>query len=271
MNILIPTDFSESSNVAIDYAVQLAIKKNDNISLLHTYKLKYNDIGLFLDFDDSIKEIAKEEIDEKLASLKNQYPQLSTSQLKGQLIMGNLSDVIEDIHSDFDLVVMGSKGKTGLEKVLIGSETARVIGSTSIPTLIIPASCKFENNDELFFAIDLKESLKRIELELIQNLSTEEKRIHLYHNYHDALEISVNEEKDLLKDFKNYFPGTITTIDLDFSTDKLNAIEDAIEEHQPKLVVVKAKHRKLLQSFFHKSISKELSYHTKQPLLVLKG
>ena len=50
MNILIATDFSKCARVAADYAVQFAIQNNANITLLHTFILRYTDNSYFIDF-----------------------------------------------------------------------------------------------------------------------------------------------------------------------------------------------------------------------------
>ena len=119
--------------------------------------------------------------------------------------------------------------------------------------------------------MDLKESLKRIEVDLINNMCIENKNIHLFHNYRDALEISVKEEQQLVDDFKNYFAGDAVSIDLKFDSNTVDSIEKGVQTFDPHVIVVKARHRNLLQSLFHSNVSADTSLHTKQPLLVLKG
>lgn len=250
------------------YAIALAKGFDASVCLLHTYQLKYTDVGLFVDFDDSAREVSLAQLGAFEQKIKVENPNL-TLQTKHEL--GGLSEVIQDIKDDYDLVIMGTKGRTALEGVLIGSETARVIGHTSIPTLAIPTSAKFVPIDKLFFALDLKESLNRKEVDLIEALAEEEKVLHLFHNYHDALQMSIQQEKDLEKQFKGNFAGDLVTIDVQLNTDKVEAIQDAVKDAEPSLVVVKAKHRNLLQSLFHKSVTEHLSYHTTKPLLILKG
>lgn len=268
MKFLVPTDFSDASLNAVNYAIALSKSINASVCLLHTYQLKYTDVGLFVDFDDSAREVSLAQLNDFEQKIKTEHPHL-TLHTKHEL--GGLSEVIQDIKDDYDLVIMGTKGRTALEGVLIGSETARVIGRTSIPTLAIPACATFTPFDKLFFALDLKESLNRKEVDLIEELAEDEKILHLFHNYHDALQMSIQQEKDLEKQFRGNFSGDLVTIDVQLNTDKVEAIQDAVADAKPNLVVVKAKHRNLLQSLFHKSVTEHLSYHTTKPLLVLKG
>ena len=44
-----------------------------------------------------------------------------------------------------DLIVMGTKGASGLKKILIGSNTVNVIANTKVPVLVIPEVARFEN------------------------------------------------------------------------------------------------------------------------------
>jgi nucleotide-binding universal stress UspA family protein len=271
MKFLVSTDFSKCADNAVKYAVEFALKMNAEICLLNTYQLKYTDVGLFIDFDDSGKKASLQNLKNKEASLKSEYPALSDNQIFVKQGFGKLDDVIEDIKDDYDLVIIGAKGINGLKEILIGSGTARVIGKTSIPTLVIPEESTFNSNSKLFFALDLKESLKRIEVDLINNMCIENKNIHLFHNYRDALEISVKEEQQLVDDFKNYFAGDAISIDLKFDSNTVDSIEKGVQTFDPHVIVVKARHRNLLQSLFHSNVSADTSLHTKQPLLVLKG
>ena len=79
------------------------------------------------------------------------------------------------------------------------------------------------------------------------------------------------DHQQLVDDFKNYFVGDVISIDLKFDSDAVDYIEKGVQTFDPHVIVVKARHRNLLQSLFHKSVSASLSFHTKQPLLVLKG
>lgn len=268
MKILVPTDFSKNALNAARFAAEFAKAKNAEITLLNAYQLKYTTASVFIDFDDSAKEISKEDLSEQEAILKEEFPEVK---INARLELGGLDTVIESLRDDYDFVVMGTKGRTGLEAVLIGSETAKVIGNTTIPILAIPGDAAYSSLSKLFIALDLKETLNRKEVDLIEELTAEDKDLHLFHNYHDALEISTQEESDLIKKFQDYFPGQVVALDMKFNTNSVDAIEEAIEEFKPQLVVAKAKHRNLLHSLFHRSVTERLSYHTKKPLLVLKG
>lgn len=271
MKILIPTDFSECAMNATDYAVQLANQLNADIILLNVYEMKYSNAGVFLDFDSYMKEFSIKELDKEKARLFEKFSFLKPNSIEPVHAMGSLEDVVDEFEAKgIELIVMGTKGRSGFEEVLIGSETARLIGNSEIPVLAIPDKAVFEKSQRTVCALDLKEKLKRDEVELIDGLSASEKSFYIFHNYQDAFEIEVEDEHQLNVDFKNYFPGSLIYMDLNFNSDHLEAIEEYINNVKPHLIVVRSKHRNLLQSLFHKSISEKLSYHVDKPLLVLK-
>lgn len=271
MKILVPTDFSECAQNAFDYAVQYAHIMNAEIILLNVYEMKYSNAGVFLDFDTHMKEFSIKELDKEKNRVLAEYDFVNKNTIETVHANGSLENVVDHFQEKgIELIVMGTRGRSGFEEVLIGSETARLIGNSEIPVLAIPQKAKFIKSNKTVFALDLKEKLKRDEIDLIKKLSQEESSLHVFHNYKDAFEIKVEEEHQLQIDFKNYFPGSLIYLDLNFDKNKLVAIENYINNVKPELIVVRSKHRNLLQSLFHKSISEKLSYHIDKPLLVLK-
>ena len=65
MKFLVSTDFSKCADNAVKYAVEFALKMNAEICLLNTYQLKYTDVGLFIDFDDSGKKASLQNLKNK--------------------------------------------------------------------------------------------------------------------------------------------------------------------------------------------------------------
>lgn len=271
MKILVPTDFSECAKNAADYAVQLASLFDAEVTLLNVYEMKYSNTGVFLDFDSYMKDFSEEELNEEKQRILGKFNHIKPESLVTNHSTGSLEDIVDEFEKkEVDLIVMGTKGRSGFEEVLIGSETARLIGNSEIPVLAIPNKASFKKSSRIVCALDLKEKLKREEIGLVNGFCANDKSFYLFHNYHDAFEIDVEDEHQLNIDFKNYFPGSLIYLDLNFDKDKLSAIEEYINNVKPGLVVVRSKHRNLLQSLFHKSISEKLSYHIDVPLLVLK-
>lgn len=267
MNILVPTDFSNCAKKATDFAIAYAVKNNASVTLLNVFELKFTDAGLFVNFDDSMKDHAVHELKLEGERILEEF-NFSVVQEHSS---GRLDQTINDFEEDrFDLVIMGTKGSSGIEEVLIGSEAARVISNTNVPVIVIPESTVFSEVTNVLFALELGEVVSREEVVLVDGVCAEDKNIHLFHSYDDAFEIDVEEEHQLKRKFMNYFPGSVIYLDLKFGKNKVNAIESFVDEVNPGVVIVRSRHRKFLQSLFHKSVSEKLSFHLDKPLLVLK-
>ncbi|MBU2054996.1 MAG: universal stress protein [Proteobacteria bacterium] len=141
--ILVPTDFSEDSNLAFRMALSIAVKYQARIFLLHVisntvqqslagYRLDQSIVDRVL--NESIvfsNEKLQEEID------KNQQSgniKVIPDVRKGQPYEEILKEASE---RKIDLIVISSHGKTGLQKYFIGSVTEKVMKEAKCPVLLI--------------------------------------------------------------------------------------------------------------------------------------
>lgn len=138
--ILVPTDFSENAWVAIRYAVSLAIDKKKSLTILHTFFPFYSsftsmehNVAMF----EEAEKVVEAEMDLIRNILDENFPQLDYECL---CIEGGFSDVITRENKDekFGMIVMGTKGASGLRYTIMGSNTFDVINKTKIPVLAVP-------------------------------------------------------------------------------------------------------------------------------------
>ncbi|MFT6871423.1 MAG: nucleotide-binding universal stress UspA family protein, partial [Roseivirga sp.] len=124
--ILVPTDFSEQANNALDLAVQIARKSNANILVVNVIEglrdFSFNTMG---EVENDMGEevfIIKKLIDQVKIRLSQivKDERYSDVKIESAVEMGNafesISKVIADRHAD--LLVMGTKGTSGLVEVL---------------------------------------------------------------------------------------------------------------------------------------------------------
>src|SRR5690606_25388032 len=132
-NILVPTDFSEQANYALELAHQIALKTSAKVKLLHVLELpvasSFDASGEMPQTDETsqvftiqLMEKNKEDLNKILHDKK--YENI---QLEGDVAIGNpyvhISKVIAG--QEVDLVVMGTQGASGLEEILVGSNTEK--------------------------------------------------------------------------------------------------------------------------------------------------
>ena len=119
--IIVPTDFSAISNNAIDYAVDLAQATNSSILLFHAYQVPVSmtDVPIVLL---SVEDLQKNN-EAKMGDLKRSLQERTGNAIKvyAETKLGDTVDELEDICEKVKpfAVVMGTKGATGMERVLL--------------------------------------------------------------------------------------------------------------------------------------------------------
>ncbi len=155
--ILVPVDFSKTSITALEVAFDIAKKANADITLLHvvedagpqSYKVS-GDGQPDYDVEDKLfiyklLEKSKKQL-EKLVT----DPRFDAVKITGELRLGNPFHGMNTIITEHkvDLVVMGTRGHTKLEEMVIGTNTERVVRHSRCPVLSVhkkPATTDFKN------------------------------------------------------------------------------------------------------------------------------
>jgi nucleotide-binding universal stress UspA family protein len=126
-------DFSEASANALSFAAQLCQKSSARLLIINIVQ-KLED-----------EENAKANLESIKSDLKITFG--DDLICEPSIAQGNLIPTLKKIIAAQrpDLIVMGTKGATGLKRILIGSNTVNVIANTSVPVLVIPEVARFEN------------------------------------------------------------------------------------------------------------------------------
>jgi universal stress protein A len=142
-NIICPVDFSEVSNNAVSYAAELARNSNAAIVLLtvlpENYTNAYGVYEMVLDMKSEMKKEAEANIAKLSARLKEES---GKSNIIGSVVEGDAADSIIDAAKkhNADLIVMGSHGRKGLGRLLMGSVAEVVFRNAPCPVMIIKAN-----------------------------------------------------------------------------------------------------------------------------------
>ncbi|MGL6297901.1 MAG: universal stress protein [Methanobacteriaceae archaeon] len=138
--ILLPTDGSKLSDKAEERAIFIAKKSGAEIIALSVVETNYS-VGL--PSDDTIfyiNEMLKKESDKNLKKFEKVLNESGMDiKLSLKIEEGSPADVIlETINNEgIDLVVMGSSGKSGLDKFIMGSVTEKVLKTAKCDTLVV--------------------------------------------------------------------------------------------------------------------------------------
>ncbi len=136
-NILVPIDFSTSAQVAIDQAVRLIRPGGAGITLLHVIEAPVAINGEVFDlaFMREVDQASTAALDECAARLKKRVDAPVTTRLRIGYAGGQILTVLAD-DPVFDLVVMGSHGRTGIKRALLGSVAEKVVRHAPCPVMI---------------------------------------------------------------------------------------------------------------------------------------
>ena len=131
--VLTLVDFSETSANALSFAAELCKRSSARLVIVNVLK-KGED-----------EEDAKSMLTALESGLKNSFG--SGLKCESSVAHGDLIPTLKKIIvvQQPDLIVMGTKGASGLKKILIGSNTVNVIANTKVPVLVIPAVARFEH------------------------------------------------------------------------------------------------------------------------------
>lgn len=139
--ILHPSDFSPASGAALKKAIEMAKSNRSELLVVHVISqlVPVTDEGYispktYEDIAASSRAWAQKQLDQRLARAKK-----SGVRAKGLIVEGAAADQIVRVAraKRADLVVMGTHGRSGLKKLLLGSVAGRVVGAASCPVLTV--------------------------------------------------------------------------------------------------------------------------------------
>lgn len=267
--ILVPVDFSESANNAAEFACNLALFYNAEIWLYHSYEMPLI-TGEFpaplYDIND-LQIAAENELTLLTNSLLGKLRSKVTIHLKADanLLQTGVAGFCDEIKPD--LVVIGLSGGNALTKLVVGSNTIRIIHELTYPVLVIPPKASFVPVRKIGFACDYKQIEASTPVALIQKIVTDFNAT-LYVLNVDYKDAHVTEElieevfllKELLKDTETVYES----IEAESITEGINQF--IAKENLDWITVIPKKHT-LVQKMFTRSYSKDLLFHTFVPIL----
>jgi nucleotide-binding universal stress UspA family protein len=140
--ILVAADGSEASNHAVDYGIEIARKYNSDLTALH---IILSDVTLFGSVPPAHMNEIKNEAQKYLDKIREKYYKSNDNnnkqiQLRTELItsasaVGGILGFAEK--ENIDLIVIGTRGRSGFKKLLLGSVASGVVTYAHCPVLVI--------------------------------------------------------------------------------------------------------------------------------------
>lgn len=207
--ILVPIDFSDYSINALNYATELAKKNGYTIILLNiveaphgiefnTYADSHNSPGMDQIF--TMKYIEKVKKDMNTLATKPEYKEVVSKYfVKIDKVYDRISETISDVEAD--LVVMGTKGSSGLDEIILGSNAEKVVRFAECPVIAVKKDQKFEGINDIVFASNFEENIPTIIDNLKSFAQFNDAKIHLVRVNTPGDFITTTENKKLISEF----------------------------------------------------------------------
>ena len=269
-HIVLPTDFSENARHACHYAINLFKGQEVKFHLIHSFEPPHP-TGMLIRIDDILKK-------EALQNLKNEQTLLAKDLHEGQemdvdAIVGELNNVTNQVirKNNAELIVMGTKGATGLKEIFVGSNASEIIQSSIKPVLAIPEDAPIKKPETFVLAADY-ENLENISaLEPLRNLvkSVDGKLMVVNVQSNDDGEIIFNpvSEKLAIEDYFEDIDHSYHEITNESVSEGLN---DFVNSSNADVLAMIPEKNNFFMKIFHKSVTKQMVLHSQIPLLSLR-
>ena len=263
--ILVPTDFSDNARLALDYAIDLADQFDAQLTLLHCYRV-ITSTGSFISMERYLKEDAERDMTALVEEVKGQKKDM---EIDYEIRRGDAVLLASDIadRSNYDLIVMGTQGASGLKSILMGSTARGLLERAKTPMLVIPKNCTYKPIKKIVFATDdlhfsLMDEVHSL-FKLAQKLVA---KVLILHVKERGTDVNVDpRSEDLLKGVDHKYHIIERT---DKGIDE--SIETFAEKYEADMICMIKQERGFWGKLFHASLTEKELIHTTLPLLLLK-
>lgn len=276
MKIVFPTDFSESANKAFAYALKIADSLSAQIITVHAYELPRvsprHMPNTLADIYDSIQLEKFEDYRDEIPALRKIANELNLTRVRVSNVMqeGSPISTIARVakKEKADLIIMGTKGATGLREIFLGSVTGEVMEKAPCPVLGVPAKAVIENGSKIIaVTTDFKEedalALQKV-INIASKIDAEVHCIHFDILRSETLLHRLSSWKETLDfDISNIHFEVIGTSNLE------QGMVNYIEDNQVSITAMLTHKRGFFEEMFNYSLAKKMSYHLKTPVLAI--
>lgn len=273
--IIVPIDFSEYSENALETASVLARKYNAEIFALHMLELS-NAVLTSTSEKHDVEAVFYLKLAEKKFKKFLEKDYLNgikvTPVVKHFKVFSEVNEVAKEHGAD--LIVMGSQGVSGLKEVLVGSNTEKVVRHSDIPVLVVKHNPILTDFDNVVFACDFSEDAVRPYINATKMFDTINAKLHLlYVNVPDAGFRSSAEMEKRVAEFLKRSDGNLDNMkNVTYVNDY--SIEEGILNFSnvlgADLIAIATHGRTGLAHFFEGSISEDVANHSTLPVMTFK-
>lgn len=270
-NILVPTDFSDYADLALQYAVNLAKNADAHIYLVHAYSRLENPLinsqDLRDDFNDYQFNIKEKALNEKIREIKEQGVKASSHILHGKVEEGIIQFAKR---KKMELIVLGTQGATGLAEVIVGSTAASIIAQSEVPVLAIPRHSEIKDAREIVMAresFEVEPEFVEPVLDIAEIFGAKVSVVHIKSASGKAVpESEIEKYRDRLRAHKPKLQIESRVIEGDDFEDTMQRYS---EEVKAGMIAMASYKRGFFERIFKPSRTRSMAFHSSMPLLAI--
>jgi nucleotide-binding universal stress UspA family protein len=268
--IIVPTDFSPAATNAMNFAVDMALGIKASVLLLHIYQVPVSmtDVPVVLISADELKKSSEEKLDE----LKQSINHITSGKLKvyTEARLGDVVDELEELckHVQPFAIVMGTKGASGIERILFGSTTLTTIRHLTWPVIVVPPGKEYGKGiKKIGFACDFRQVVESTPVQFIRQMVNEfNAELHIlnvdYQNKHFKPETP---EQSLM--LHTLFEDLNPNYHFISNPDIEDGLNEFAEKNNLDLLITIPKKHKLLEGLFRPSSTKQMVTQSHVPVM----
>jgi nucleotide-binding universal stress UspA family protein len=268
-HLLVPTDFTDASENALMYAVQLAQRWQAPIRMLYCYEKPYDFAAQVEHRVAAIRKEAKKQLQLEVEALQA-TPGLDELAIDFQVTEGTAERCIRRTAEDLPdaWVVMGHGRSVWLQNWMSGDTAVEFAQQSPVPVLVVPPQKPFDAPQELVFATRFAEAEAEDIAQaamLAQAFDAKLRLVHIAENRSHEEEMRYRGFRDEVQESLNY-PNL--EVEMVTAESVLSGIKKLFNTSEHSWLAVSHIHRSFLSRLFKPSITRELLEKQQVPVLV---
>ncbi len=272
--VLVPTDFSEQAGNALKVANKIAQKSGCEVILMTVIEptKSFSSTSDVSSIEDSIEQkyiqYLVENAEGRMRKLMNEV-EFANTNCTTRVEIGNIYKAITEMvmKENVDMLIMGTQGSSGLDEILIGSNTEKIVRTATCPVLTVRNAPESFNGEHIVFATSLKEE----QIPSIHKLQTFQKlfdaHIHLLYVITPAAFNTTREINQLKDNFVKKAGLENYTFHVYSEANEESGILHFTEDFGVDMIAVATHQRKGWRHFFSGSIAENIVNHARKPVL----
>ena len=280
-SIIVPSDFSKNSTIALRYAIQLCKITKLDLIVFHASHISAYALSA-ASTEEQMTLLLQEDETSKMEKLQDQvnkaYKYLNVAKIPaGTRLLVQYSPMVVErtlelaTEQKASMIIMGTHGATGINKFFFGSNTSVMISKSDIPVLAIPENYKWNAPKDILFASDLENMGKELKQLLPLAISVKANIRVLYLDY--GIDADDKKMKKALETIKSsgYKKIKLEIQKASIEDTLVSQVKKYISKNKPDILVMFTRERTMWDRLFGKgSKTEDMSTSLSTPLLTYK-